>query len=551
MAKGSSASTSETRLQRDLAFMLYPYKRSTDQDSTMVARHRVVIVGAGLVGLAMAVDLALKNIPVLVLDDQEGVGEGSRAIAFAKRTLEIFDRHGVGDAIVGKGVTWNRGKVFYRDKQIYAFDLLPEHGHERPAFVNLQQPYCEKYLFERIVGLQRKGASIEVRGCNRLTDIQSHGDHSRLTIDTPDGPYEIDADWTIACDGSRSTVRDLMGMGFQGRVFEDNFLIADIRMKHEHPSERWFWFKPPFEAAGDSMLLHKQPDDIWRVDCQLGWNIDREKELRPENISARVGALLGADVPFDIVWTSIYTFQCRRMETFRKGRVLFAGDAAHLVSPFGARGANSGIQDVDNLGWKLQLVLEGSAPHSLLDSYSAERVAAADENIANSTRSTDFITPKSEMSRIFQDAVLNLAAKVPFAQAMVNSGRLSKPRIYDDSPLNGADVDGFPHRSRPGAPMDDAPLGDTWLLRQFGNGFKLLAINQDVPDLIEESGLTVQSIRLTSHQNTMVGDRYLGGEPGAVYLIRPDQHVAARWRSYDEKAVRSALRRTIGLERDQ
>ena len=234
------------------------------------------------------------------------------------------------------------------------------------------------------------------------------------------------ADWLIAADGARSPIRNMLGLECEGQVFHDRFLIADIAMRSGFPAERRFWFDPPFHR-NQSALLHRQADDVWRVDFQLGWDADPEEEKKPERIVPRIRAMLGDDAQFEIEWASVYTFQCRRMRSFRHGRVLFAGDAAHLVSPFGARGANSGIQDADNLAWKLELVLAGQAPERLLDSYDAERAYAADENIRHSTRSTDFITPKSEVSRTFRDAVLGLAKRYPFARALVNSGRLSLP----------------------------------------------------------------------------------------------------------------------------
>ena len=315
-------------------------------------------------------------------------------------------------------------------------------------------------------------------------------------------------------------------------------------MEADFPTERWFWFDPPFNR-GQSALLHKQPDNVWRIDLQLGWDIDKAQEQKPENVVPRLKAMLGDDVAFEIEWISIYTFQCRRMEKFRHGRVVFAGDAAHQVSPFGARGANSGLQDTDNLCWKLKLVLEGKAPESLLDSYDAERVLGADENILNSSRSTDFITPKSETSRIFRDAVLDLSEEVAFARPLVNSGRLSVPCIYDGSPLNGADDDGMPAARRPGAPAVDAPLPDGgWLLDRLGNTFQLLAINADVPEFDEIAGFEVETVRIAS--DDMISERYLGSAPAAVYLLRPDQHVAARWRAFDPDEVARALRKATG-----
>jgi len=255
-------------------------------------------------------------------------------------------------------------------------------------------------------------------------------------------------------------------------------------------------------------------------------------------------------VKYELEWSSIYTFQCRRMEKFHDGRVIFAGDAAHQVSPFGARGANSGLQDTDNLGWKLKLVIEGKAPESLLDSYDAERIYGADENILNSTRSTDFITPKSDTSRIFRDAVLDLAEHHEFARPFVNSGRLSVPCTYDGSPLNTPDAFDGPARTRPGAPCPDAPLGKGYLLDKLGGGFTLLTIDAEAPEEIEEGGITATRLALSAMDDTTgaLAERYLGTEKSAVYLIRPDQHVAARFPDYDEAQIRFALRRATGKE---
>ena len=530
-----------------IAFQLYPYHKSSDQTAAAPVRHPLVIVGGGPIGLAAALDLGRQGVPVLLLDDHEGAGLGSRALCFAKRTLEICDRLGAAGPMLEKGVRWNVGKVFHHDRLLYEFNLLPEDGHAHPAFINLQQPWFEKFLHDAIARAQAEGAPIELRGRNRVEAVTPAADHVTLSVMTPDGPYQLQADWLIACDGARSPVRTMLGLDFNGRVFEDNFLIADVRMKADFPTERWFWFEPHFKS-GDSALLHKQPDDIWRIDFQLGWNIDRAKELEPANIRARVDAMLGPDVAYELDWCSIYTFQCRRMDRFRHGRVLFAGDSAHQVSPFGARGANSGIQDVDNLAWKLKLVIDGTAPEALLDSYDAERVYGADENILNSTRATDFITPKSAVSKLFRNAVLDLAETLPFARGLVNSGRLSLPCTYDGSALNGPDAAAMPARSRPGSACPDAPLGDAWLLHQFSAGFTLLTLDADAPESLTAHGLQVRRLGLSAKDNAALRARYLGDATSAIYLIRPDQHVAARWQSYDETQVRAALARALALE---
>ncbi|WP_420326151.1 FAD-dependent oxidoreductase [Mameliella sp.] len=533
-----------------LAFKLYPYERSTDQDAATPVRHPVVVMGGGPIGVATALDLGLQGIPVVVLDDHEGIGQGSRAICFAKRSLEIADRYGCGQPMLDKGVVWNLGKVFHDDRKVFEFNLLPEEGHKFPAFINLQQPYFERFIVERVREAQAAGAPIELRGKNRVDNVTVHDDHVTLEITTPDGPYTIEADWLIGCDGASSPLRGMMGLDFEGRVFEDSFLIADIKMVNDDfPTERWFWFEPYFKS-GASTLLHKQPDGVWRVDFQIGWDVDRKKELQEENVRARLDAMLG-DVEYEIVWTSIYTFQCRRMKKFRHGRVIFAGDAAHQVSPFGARGANSGMQDVDNLGWKLGMVIDGKAPDSLLDSYDWERVHGADENILNSTRSTDFITPKSKVSHMFRNAVLDLAEQYEFARPLVNSGRLSVPCVYDGGPLNGPDfLPGGPARTRVGSPCPDTPLKGGFLLDHLGGAFTLLTIDAEAPDALEEAGVPVTRLALSVGDDASgaLAERYLGEAKSGVYLIRPDQHVAARWDNFDETAIRAALRRAIRLE---
>ncbi|QAX27999.1 FAD-dependent oxidoreductase [Leisingera sp. NJS204] len=528
---------------------LYPYARHADQDAPAPVRRKVVVIGAGPIGLAAAIDLAQAGTEVVILDDNDKVSFGSRAICFAKRPLEILDRLGCGQPMVDKGVQWNAGKVFFDERQVYDFNLLPEEGHKRPAFINLQQYYFEEYLVNRVRELQQQGAPLEIRGRNKVSAIGTHPSHVTLEIDTPEDSYNLEADWLIACDGAGSPTRRMLGLDFVGRVFEDNFLIADVIMEADFPTERWFWFDPPFNK-GQSALLHKQPDGVWRIDLQLGWDIDKEREKRPENVIPRLKAMLGEDVKFELEWVSIYTFQCRRMEQFRHGRVLFAGDAAHQVSPFGARGANSGIQDTDNLCWKLQMVIDGTAPESLLDSYDTERVHGADENILNSSRSTDFITPKSEMSRVLRDAVLDLSEQFEFARPLVNSGRLSVPCTYDGSPLNSADALDGPERTRPGSSCPDVPLGDGFLLDKLGDKFVLLTIDADAPDVIEEEGIEVTRLALSIKDDKTLAlkERYLGKHDSGVYLIRPDQHVAARRPGFDENQFRHAIRRAIGKE---
>ncbi|MCL4767988.1 MAG: FAD-dependent oxidoreductase [Hyphomicrobiaceae bacterium] len=521
----------------------FDYRRSPDQDRARPAHHPVIVVGAGPVGLTAALDLALRGVPVVVLDDTDRIGEGSRGICYAKRTLEIWDRLGVARPMLEKGVTWQVGKVFQAGDLVYQFDLLPEAGHKMPAFINLQQYYVEKLLVERCAELPE----VELRWRNKVVGLERHADHSVLTIDTPDGSYPLTADWVLACDGARSSIRAFLGLGFEGEVFDERFLITDVRMTAPFPSERWFWFDPPFHS-GQSALLHKQPDDIWRIDLQLSPKADIESETRLENVVPRIERMLGHR-DFEVDWVSVYSFQCCRIARFVHGGVIFLGDAAHQVSPFGARGGNSGVQDADNLGWKLAAVLGGDAPRDLIESYDLERCQAADENIGHSTRSTDFIAPRTNTERHFRDAALALARRTGFGRRYVNSGRLSTATIYD-TPLSTPDRDAFAGAARLGAPLPDAPCrhqpsGARWLLDALGRGFTVIhAPDGSAPPPVADARQLLLGRDLEDPQG-LVSQR-LDARAGSTYVVRPDQHLAARFRSYDPAWVAAAIARASG-----
>ncbi len=547
-------------MQSTFVYPHYEHVPPTDDGG----RHPVVVVGGGMVGLTAALDLASRGQPVVVLDDDDTVSLGSRAVCFAQRTLEIYGRLGLGAHLLAKGVTWSVTRVFRGDRAIFETDQVAETGHEYPALVNLQQYYLEQWLVE---ACQATGL-VDLRWRNRVVAVENRADGVALTIAVPGGQYHLTADWLLACDGMHSVVRESLGLPFAGKTFHDRFLIADVVMQPGFPAERWFWFDPPFHRGG-SVRLHRQADDVWRIDFQLGWDCDPEVEKAPERVRERVRAMLGPDVPFELEWVNITTFSCRRLDKFRHGRTLFLGDAAHQVSPFGARGGNAGVQDADNLGWKLLAVLRGDAPEALLDSYDAERTTAADQDILASTRTTEFITPRNEAARAYRDAVLELAEHHEFARPLVNSGRLSSPAVLQGSCLNTPDAGAWAGGLPPGAPAADAPVlcdgRADWLLRQLaGDGFTLLLFG--APDEVPAGAVNAPAGRarqgawpvrsvfvspveadgvLWDHEG-LAAARY-DAQPGTAVLLRPDQHVAARWRGFDPVAVATARRRALGM----
>ncbi|MSR15208.1 MAG: FAD-dependent oxidoreductase [Gammaproteobacteria bacterium] len=530
----------------------YPFSVPSELASKTPTHIPIVIVGAGPVGLALAKELANHEIPSVVVEKNHASFDASRAVCWSKRTLEILDRLGVAERMLDKGVTWNIGRVYCAEAEapLYSFDLLPMKAQKFPAFINLQQYYTEEYL----VDVLQTQSLVDLRWQHTASGVESHSDHVALKLETPSGCYELTCDYLIAADGCRSAIRDLLGLDFAGRTFEDAFLIADIRMRAPFPAERRFFFNAPFND-GRTALIHCQPDDLWRVDFQLGREVDREGVLNPASVIAKVNAAIGEDIDFEFEWVSIYTFQCRRMAKFVHDRVIFVGDAAHLVSPFGARGANGGIQDVDNLGWKLARVLKGKAPRKLLESYDEERCFGTDENIANSTRATDFMTPKTAAACAFRDAVLELAPMYPFARRLINSGRLSVPCSLAHSSLVTADNEAFNTPGLgPGTVALDAPIviedQETWWTQQLGTDFVCLhlvdhlhpAPTDSLPPGVRLLRLGAESPLVDRHG--LLAERY-DLMPGTSYLFRPDQHIAGRWRSFDSTAIAAAWAKSL------
>ncbi len=439
----------------------FPFKIPPEISEGSQKIYPVVIVGAGPIGLSLAIDLAQRGIKSVLLDDNNIVSTGSRAICWAKRTLEIFDRLGVATKMMAKGITWETGRLFNGDEEVFSFNLLPDKGQKFPAFINLQQYYVEEYLIERCFELKEY---IDLRFSSEVIDHEQNKETVNITVRCPEGDYGLKSLYMVACDGAESPTRKRMNLSFDGEVFDEHFLIVDIFMDNppfeSNRPERWFWFAPTFHD-GQSALLHKQAENIYRIDLQLEENIDKKKELDPERVRKRIKKVVGSD-NFQIDWMSIYKFKCASLDKMVFDRIIFVGDSAHVVSPFGARGGNGGIHDVDNLGWKLASILKEESSCKILNSYNDERVQAAKENILNSSRATNFMTPKNKMAKVFRDQVLELATSNQFARNLINSGRLSAPfklsslkldNDYKDDPLLGSIFIDFPILDRKGNQM--------------------------------------------------------------------------------------------------
>jgi 3-(3-hydroxy-phenyl)propionate hydroxylase len=412
-----------------------PYELANPAASQQLI-HPVIIVGAGLAGLTAACDFALRGIAAIVIDEDDTVGvkgASSRGICYAQKSLEVFRRLGIYDRIKAKGVEWSVGKTLAGNDVVYEFDLAKQASHnvsEQPPFINLQQFYLEWFLADRIEEL---GVS-KVRWQSRVAKVEQLSDHVLIDIDTPQGSYQCKARWLIDASGLRSPIREASGLKVEQSLGVDRWCISDVRFKDKKPVERWTWIEAPFNDD-KAVWQHLMADDVWRLDYQMQPDADPEYVSSPEVVAERLRRHLGDDVEFELVWVGPYAYRSHLLEKFRKDRVFFMGDCAHVMSPFGARGGNSAIQDADNLVWKLASVLQGKANESILDSYSDERREGAQTNIQITNRTARFLSPKSLVEKMTRNAVIELAKKFSFARALVNTGRLSTANTYLHKPL--------------------------------------------------------------------------------------------------------------------
>ncbi|MDB5899438.1 MAG: FAD-dependent oxidoreductase [Ramlibacter sp.] len=511
----------------------------------------VLIAGGGPVGLTLAALLARHGIRTLVVEADAGYCTGSRAICISRRSQEILWNAGAGAALAAKALPWTGGRSYWRNAEVLHFQMPHEPTQRFAPMVNIQQYHVEAFVHQ---ALQQVPQLAQVAWGNRVVRVETGTGPVAVEVETPEGPRQVRARYLVACDGGRSTVREQLGLQFEGTQYEGRYVIVDIVQKTQRPVERLAWFDPP-SNPGSTLLMHRQPDDVWRIDYQLRDDEDAVAALLPENILPRVQShlqMIGETAPWELLWASMYNAKCLTLPSYRQGPVLFAGDAAHLVPIFGVRGLNSGLDDAANLAWKLAMVLDENAGEGLLDSYSTERVHAARENIAYGAKSTEFMAPPDFAFRLMREATLHLALDEPAVQSLINP-RQSAPVAYDDTPLNGPEQGAWSSLlAAPGRPAPEALLqgaqGGFHLTQVFGTDFVCLvfadgALPAAVAGLAAQ-GVGVVEIAPEADPLGQARERYGLAEPGAtgLVLVRPDGYVMARWRGLDPAPVLACLR---------
>ncbi|MFD2420547.1 FAD-dependent monooxygenase [Amycolatopsis pigmentata] len=490
----------------------------------------VLVLGAGPVGQTTALLLAHWGVPTIVLDRRPRRDlVGSKAICQQRDVLDVWETVGAGRRIADEGVTWTTARTFHRDAELFSYTFAEPGRPAFPPFVNISQARTEQILDERIAA----EPLVDLRWDHEAVAIDQDAEGVRMRL--ADG-REVRGSYVVVCAGARcDELRRLLGVRFEGHSFDDRFLICDIRTDLPGwATERRFYFDPSWNP-GRQVLIHPCPDSTFRIDWQVPADYDLDAEAASGALDARIRAIIG-ERDYEIVWKSVYRFHSRVADRLRLGRVLLAGDAAHLVSPFGARGLNSGVADAENAAWKIAYVGRGWAPEALLGTYHVERHAAARENLAVTTSTMDFLVPPDEERARRRADILARAATDCAARGMVDSGRLAEPFWYADSPLTTPDprrpFAGRPPRGQvppagPGVLLPDAPVAggrsrglarDGFLVLCHGESNTAAAATLPGPVRVRTLGEIDPDGALTAA---------LGSRPGEVWLVRPDAHVAA------------------------
>ncbi|VWX60140.1 3-(3-hydroxy-phenyl)propionate hydroxylase [Burkholderiales bacterium 8X] len=521
-------------------------------------RHPVVIAGGGPVGLSLALGLANHGVRSVILEADDTVCVGSRAACISRRSLEIVERLGALPAFLAKGLPWTGGRSFYKTDEVFRFAMPHDERQKLPPMINLEQYYIEQYLLEEIVRRNEQTPGlVDIRWGTELTAFEEDGEGVRLEARNALGSYALRTRWLAACDGGQSFVRKSLGLALEGTAYEGRYVIIDIELHSSHPTERRAWFDPPWNP-GSTVLMHRQPDDIWRIDYQLRAGQSTEEALQPaavaEFVQRHLDAIGEGHLPWKTVWTSVYRAGAMTLRDYRHGHVLFAGNAAHAMPIFGVRGLNSGFDDADNLAWKLALVARGLASDRLLDTYSQERIGAFHVNAENAMRSTEFMSPPSRGFDLLREAALSLSGRHRGIANLINP-RQTQAVSYLASDLS-SEGDELPAGPRPGEVMPEQALasrghltdllGPRFTVLMLGSRGRRSAAVEGWTAELAEAGLAklpIEWVLLEEGDADWSVFEALGAAEGAVYLVRPDGHVAARWRSPAPGALSRALTR--------
>lgn len=526
-------------------------------------RKKVAIVGSGPAGMVTALELARHGVASVVLTSELQFSQGSRAICFTRRSMEILQQVGVSDRMTEGGLPWRFGNSYYRGQHVFRMEAPHSEDDRFFPITNVQQQFMEEYLHDAC----QANPLIDFRWGNKVNKVDQKDGHAVLEVDTPEGAYALEAQWVVAADGGRSAIRTAMGLEMEGTSYEGFFVIADIKVDLPFPTERLAYFDPDWNP-GNTILMHREPNGIWRVDYQLPEGETPEDALKPESLKARIDAqmtMIGhAGVKWELDWSSVYSARTLTLTDFVHGNVIFTGDAAHLLPIFGVRGANTAFQDAQSLGWHLGFVLKGLASEKLLANHSAERVGAAREIIYEAGKSTRFMAPPAGGFKLLRDAVLSLSLTQAFVRPLYH-WRTSRPHAYTDSMLNSADDDNGLFESGPGhgePPQNVRLNANNFLLDHLGGGFDLLYFTdaEAIPDSIYKTitsarakGIPLNVIAVGSDHKLRGADtslpdtdgrlrkRYGVPANGGAYLLRPDQHVCARWLTLDAVRLEAAL----------
>jgi 3-(3-hydroxy-phenyl)propionate hydroxylase len=526
-------------------------------------KHKVVIVGAGPAGMVTALELARHGVPSVLVSADLQFSQGSRAIVFTRRSMEILQQVGVAHRITENGLPWRCGNSIYRGQKVFRMETPHEPDDRFFPMINIQQQYLEEYLHDACAA----HPLIDVRWGNKLVKAENIEGGVKAEIDTPEGPYSLETDWLVAADGGRSEIRSSLNLKLEGASFESIFVIADIRIDLPYPTERLAFFDPDWNR-GNTILMHREPHGIWRVDYQLPPGETPEEALRPESLKQRIDAqlkMIGFEgKPWEMDWNSVYSARTLTLPEYVHKRIVFTGDAAHLLPIFGVRGANTAFQDAQSLGWHLAYVVKGHAPEQLMQNHSAERVGAAREIITEAGKSTRFMAPPSRGFRLLRDAVLSLSLTQEFVRPLYH-WRTSRPHAYSHSLLNSPCDDNALFTDGPGlgAPPQNVQLQtDNYLLDHLGGGFDLVyvadaqglppAIAQAVAALQQQgvplklTAINAEATQIKGAQQTLhdpqqrFAQRY-AVQAGGAYLFRPDQHICARWLKVDAARLQQSL----------